>query len=305
MLRSAFVITLLLSSIFGCTLARAAAVTAVDLTIDDRTARFLAFYHAAQGVNADRRWQLWKQMYDFAAVPPTPEGDALARRMLDQAWPRYPAVLARIRLGAGTLAPPPTEELTGVAVLLDAQKAVRAKLIVFVGEFDGNTFTAPSKQGVPAVAIPIEVPDASLKLTHEFTHVVEAEVGGISLDWERSIAQTIFVEGLAMRAVQRLEPGGTDASYTEFRPGWFAECSARRDAILRDLQPHLQNEDPASVARYTMGQGGAGVEREAYFAGWLVVGDLLQRGWTFPKLARLDAAAMKALVAEEIGFLMR
>jgi len=39
-------------------------------------------------------------MYHFAAVPPTPEGDKMARDLLDRAWDRYPSVLEQIRLGA-------------------------------------------------------------------------------------------------------------------------------------------------------------------------------------------------------------
>jgi hypothetical protein len=35
--------------------------------------------------------------------------------------------------------------------------------------------------------------------------------------------------------------------------------------------------------RFSIGHGPAGLEREAYFAGWLVVGDWLAHGMTFSK----------------------
>ncbi len=59
------------------------------------------------------------------------------------------------------------------------------------------------------------------------------------------------------------------------------------------------------VMRFTMGSGGAGIDREAYFAGWLVIGDLLQRGWTFPRLARITDEQMEHVVAESLTHLQK
>ena len=53
----------------------------------DLSPRFLDFYAAAQGATPDARFGIWKDRYDFAAVPPTPQGDAIARKLLDAAWP--------------------------------------------------------------------------------------------------------------------------------------------------------------------------------------------------------------------------
>ena len=138
-------------------------------------------------------------------------------------------------------------------------------------------------------------------MTHEFTHVVEAEQAGLSLDWKRSIAHTIFAEGLAMRVTQQLHPGQPDKVYTgEFTPGWLARAEAQRALILADIAPHLAASDAETVMRYTMGTGGAGLEREAYYTGWLVINDLLAHGWTFPRLARVKDEAMVGIVNESL-----
>jgi hypothetical protein len=73
---------------------------AINLEVVDLTPRFLAFYEAAQAVDtdADVRWRLWQEHYGFAAVPPTPDGQALARRLLDEAWTAYPGVPAQLYL---------------------------------------------------------------------------------------------------------------------------------------------------------------------------------------------------------------
>lgn len=47
--------------------------------------RFLDFHAAAQGLDTDARWTAWQDRYGFGAVPPGPEGEAVARRLLDAA----------------------------------------------------------------------------------------------------------------------------------------------------------------------------------------------------------------------------
>ena len=278
------------------------------LTVEDLTPKFVAFYEAASGQGADpnRRWELWKQMYGFAAVPPTPQGDQMARRILDAAWPRYASALPAIRQGIGNLQPAPEQILQSVASTLDVDVPIRAKLLLFVGGFDNNAFTSPGKDGVPTVALPVEGTGSALILTHEFTHVVEAEEAHLSLDWKRSLAHTVYTEGLAMRVTQHLHPGLPDKDYVgEFSPNWYARAEGKRSEILADVAPHLADSDPETVMRYTMGTAGAGVEREAYFSGWLVIGELLQHGWTFHRLARESDADMQGIVAESLARLQK
>jgi hypothetical protein len=281
---------------------------APELVIQDLTPKFLDFYRAANKENADeaRRWELWNQLYGFAAVPPTPEGQKMARKILDDAWPKYAQSLPTIERGQGELKPPPAQILNDVAKLLQADVPIRAKLLLFVGGFESNAFTAPGKDGVPTVALPVEGSGSDLLLTHEFTHVVEAEQANLSLDWQRSIGHTIFAEGLAMRVTQQLRPGFAEKTYVgEVTPDWLARAQARRKQILADIAPHVAESDSDAVMRYTMGTGGAGVEREAYYAGWLVIGDLLEHGWTFSRLARVTDDQMAKTVSESLNRLQQ
>jgi hypothetical protein len=305
-------IALLLTSLFAAhaqTVApEAPTPPSVSLDVVDLTPKFLAFYDAAQkeNANADQRWELWKKLYGFAAVPPTPEGQAIARKLLDAAWPKYPAALDRIRQGAKAIEPKPQDALDQVATLLAADVPIDVRLFVYVGGFEGNAFTAPGKGGGAVVAIPVEEEHPGLLMTHEFTHAVEAEQAGLSLDWRRSISHTMFTEGLAMRATQAMHPGQADVVYVgEFSPGWYARAQAKQAQILADIAPHLAEDSSEAVMRYTMGQGGAGVEREAYYAGWLVIGDLLNHGWTFSRLARVTDPEMTKLCADSLARLQQ
>jgi hypothetical protein len=274
------------------------------LTIEDLTPKFLAFYKEASKEHVDeaRRWELWQQLYAFAAVPPTPEGQLMARKILDDAWERYKAALPAIERGNANLQPPPSEILQSVADLLKVDVPIRAKLLLFVGGFDNNAFTAPGGDGIPTVALPVEGIGSALLLIHEFTHVAEAEEAHLSLGWQRSIAHTIFAEGLAMRVTQNIHPGLPDRAYVgEFTPDWFARAQAKQSLILADIAPHIAESNSSAVMRFTMGTGGAGLEREAYYTGWIVIGDLLQHGWTYSRLARVTDDQMPRIVSDSLA----
>jgi hypothetical protein len=144
-------------------------------------------------------------------------------------------------------------------------------------------------------------PERRFQLSHEMTHAVHHALSGLSEGWERSIARTLFAEGLAMRVTESLRPGRGDAAYTEYRPGWLNEAAGKRRAILEGLCPHLNARDSATVMRFTMGTGTTGTEREAYYAGWLVVGHLLQKGKTFAELARIPEDQIPQIVEAALG----
>jgi hypothetical protein len=150
--------------------------------IVDLTGRFLVFYDSATTRHADPdlRWQLWRRLYNFAAVPPTPFGDSLARQLLDSAWTKYPAALATIERGPAGLGISPDSGLERVLGLLKCGDSVKLRVTVFVGGFEGNAFgCAPFRTGY----------------------------GG-------SLAELVVTEGLAMRVVQAALPGYDDEFYT-------------------------------------------------------------------------------------------
>ncbi|HEY4555636.1 MAG TPA: hypothetical protein VIG68_04295, partial [Lysobacter sp.] len=272
----------------------------LKLTIVDLAPRFLDFHAAAQGVDADTRWALWQRKYDFAAVPPTPQGQAMARAMLDEAWPRYAAVLPAIRAGGAAMQPRPLPILQELVDLLGLEGPFEMQVRTYVGAFDANAFTTRTREGVPSVAIPLEMSPAEreLMLRHEMAHAVHLATAGLDGGWERSIAQTIVQEGIATRAVEALLPGRPAAAYVEHRPGWYAEALPRTARILEGLAPVLDARDNETVFRYTMGTGSTGTEREAYLAGWIVVGELMREGRTLADIARVPSDGMPALVRE-------
>ncbi len=282
----------------------------VSITVKDLTPRFLTFYRAATvaHANADERFSLWKRDYGFAAVPPTPQGDAIARKLLDDAWPKYPAVLNRIDKGATGIEPSPEVTLERVAALLRPTAPVNLTLVAYVGALEGNAFTVGDK-GKATVAIPVE--ESPLErgpvMAHEFTHAVQITMGSNAGGWVRSIGETVLAEGLAMRVAQTLYPDRPAASSVEMasEPGWLKRADAKRTQILTDVRRASASSNSDDVMRFTMGVGPAGINREAYYAGWLVTRYWLDRGRSFADIARIREADASAEVRRAIDAMLK
>ena len=279
--------------------------TAYTVDITDLSQKFVDFYNSsvAEHADPDRRWELWKSKYDFAAVPNIPAGQKMAREQLDAAWAKYPEAMSQIRLGATALAPSPQERLTKVGELLGAQGPIRIRLIAFVGTFRRSAFSMGVKDGVSTIAIPLEdsAQDHALDMTHEFTHAVQMQEGG----WNsQSVASAIFAEGLATRVTEHLNPGFPANIYTTSSSAWLEKCTASLPQVLNELREHRADAGAQAVSKFTYGTGTAGINREVYCGGWFIVGRMLSDGVSFSTLARMTRAEAEARVATTIDSLL-
>lgn len=268
----------------------------------DFSPRFLDFYSQAAGLDGDARFTLWQARYGFAAVPPGPRGAEMARTLLDGAWSRYPQALGVIRAGAGAMQPQPAATLKAVASLLGLGEPYQVKVLAYVGGFEDNAFSAV-QDGKPFVAIPLEmsVYRREMILAHEMTHAVHLGTAKLRGGWERSIAETIFQEGLAMHVARAVVPGRDVRDYVEHKPGWWDAVGQRKADILRDMLPVLEKSDSDTVFRFTIGAGPSGLEREAYVAGWYVVEQLRAQGMSLAEIAHIPEAQMAETVRQAIG----
>ena len=271
------------------------------VTVVDLTPRFVAFYDSATArpLTADERWILWKRLDGFAAVPPTPFGDTLARTLLDSAWARYPSAMPRIRRGATALPASPDSLLGLVTSTLGCGADTRIRLVTFVGGFEDNAFAFASADGTPSIAVPVEGGDAVRSMIHEFTHAVHRSRGCANLpaDYDQTLAELVITEGLAMRMVEHLSPGRAPTYSIIASPAWLDSSRSREAAILTGIGQHLDERGLAQ--RFTFGRGTAGVSREAYFAGWVVVGALLDSGVSFHTIATTPIERLSAMA--EVG----
>lgn len=266
------------------------------LDIDNRVPKFEAFYAQAQSKPEDARFELWRKDYGLAAVPPGPEGDKMARELLDGAWEKYPALLPRLAALERSAEETAREMFAkDNEIMGTAGDPIRTRLILYVGQFDNNAFTVPPMEGKPAtILMPVENINLKIALAHELTHSIELQLTQVKNSFGAPLGETMFLEGLAMRVSQRAVPGLDDAAYTSMpnEPEWMPNCVARKAEILKGAAADLDKSGREIALKYTFGKGNTGMEREAYCAAWFVMGDLIKSGRTLPELARVPEDKM-------------
>jgi hypothetical protein len=277
------------------------------LDIDNRVPKFEKFYAdaTAKPLSADARFALWSKEDGIAAVPPGPQGDALARKLLDAAWDKYPGLVAKLpQLTAQAESTAQVMFARDNEILDTTDTQIHSRVILYVGQFDNNAFTIPPMEGKPATVImPVENIALKIVLAHELTHSIHLQLAHVKNSFGAPLGETMFLEGLAMRTSQQAVPGLSDAAYAEM-PGdtaWMPKCLAHSAAILKGIAADLGKSGRDIAMKYTFGQGNTGMEREAYCAAWIVVGDMLHRGWTLPKLARVPENKMIDTIKTAMG----
>jgi hypothetical protein len=274
------------------------------LDVVDRVAKFEKFYGDAKGLGEGERWSLWKKEYGMAAVPPTAQGEALARTQLDAAWSRYAALIPRLNT-LEVAARKAARALFAATNRLYATGGmpIHTRVVLFVGQFDGNEYTVPAMNGQPpTIVMPVENPMLKVQLAHEMSHSANFQLASVRNSFGAPIGETVFLEGLAMHANRALVPGLADAAYTELasEPGWFKKCVRRHVAVMRGIVPFLHDSGRDLATRFTFGTGTSGMHRELYCAGWFAVGGMLASGKTFPQLARIPEAKMVEVLELEM-----
>ncbi|MBP2018497.1 hypothetical protein J2Z79_001908 [Symbiobacterium terraclitae] len=260
------------------------------LRMVDLSPRFLKFYELAESADPETRWRLWLEHYNIAAVPPTEEGRALARSLLEQNWHRYPEVMDRIRQGAAGFRPDPQQALDATAQALGFDQDLSILFVAFVGMLDRNAWAASMGEHT-AVHFPIESfseEEASVFLPHEFAHVLHDRLSGFPGGWLKSVATLLMQEGMAIWTSRAVAPGREEWHYlTLDGPAWVERCREREKQIFQGVLARLQEVSADALQTFTTRTGPAGLEREGYWAGYRAVGHLLDSGFTLAQLARM------------------
>lgn len=285
-------------------LAATAPSTAAQHTLDiaDRVGKFENFYRdaTASPLTPDARFALWQKEYGIAAVPPGPQGEAMARTLLDAAWNKYPALVPKLPSLKALAEADAREAFDRINELLDTGDTdIHSRVVLFVGQFDNNAYSVPPMDGRPAtVMMPLDNVAMKLVLAHELTHTVHIQLAGVKNSFGAPVGETMFLEGLAMRTAQKVYPDLPETAYTEMATdkGWLANCYAKKNAVLAGILPDLDKSGRDVALKYTFGQGNTGMRREAYCAAWIVMGELIDGGKTLPELARIPESAMVATV---------
>ncbi|WP_432352352.1 DUF2268 domain-containing putative Zn-dependent protease [Sporosarcina sp. A2] len=260
------------------------------IVIHNLVPKFLGFYKKAttKDIGSEERWKLWKEHYNFAAVPPGENGKKIAKKLLNDAWDKYSDYISLIE----NWKPDESlvrEHLTEVKKILGYDSAFTFGIIYFVGGFEKNPFIAPLDEETLALCLPIETEISDIFLTHELTHIVHTKTANLSGDWERTIGTAILQEGLATQVSKQLVPGKQTEDYlAEDNKDWFQEYKSMHKEILEGIIPYLEDSSSQTLTKFMLGEGTTGNERERYFVGWEIVKMLQKQGISFKEIASIQ-----------------
>lgn len=220
---------------------------------------------------------------------------------LGEAWSRYRGSLDRIRRADDRIGPEAEAVLHEVAGLLRLDRALDLRVIVYVGTFnDGPAFRRRSREYsilLPAERLPEDLRPVLIDL---YSRAIHARLSGRPADDDLSLAQHLFLRGLALRVHEEAEPGLWAHEYLLRTEAWLVAAEGQDGAILNGLRGHLDERDPERLARLMDGAGATGFEGEFDYAAWRISGMLLMEGWTLDRLARVPEGEVGALVAQTL-----
>ena len=259
--------------------------------IDDLTGAFFAFWERAAGRRLAEQRRLWDEEYEaphrelFAASGGRhggPDEIAAAFGRYQQELPRLRRSVPRIKTSIATL-----------ASKLDAlfETAATVRWVVLVGAYHSDGWLA-YVDGEPVCFVAVEMladpPLSDVLLAHEGAHACHAQAAGSAWDGMTTLAQMLFVEGLAVVASRTVVPGMPDGTYLwpgrETTAGggnieaWIADCERLWPELRAALRRELDADGDDVLAAYFLGSASGRVPvRAGYFAGFRLVRALAER----------------------------
>ena len=280
--------------------------------------RFLDFHQAAvaaeaEAREADREWvpgelerlrrELWdERLGEIAGELARRPGEPWDPEGLDEAWDRYEGSLDRIRAAHQGLSPDPEAVMRQVADRLRLDVPMELHLIKYVGTFaDQPAFRLWN--GAYTLLLPVEVLPGSLRpvLIDLYTRAMHARLSGRPAEGDLSLAQHLFLRGLALRVHEDVVPGLPAEQYLLRSRDWLLNAERRDGAILDGVRSRLDERDPDALEALLDGGGSTGLSGGFDYAAWRVSGLLLMDGWTLDRLARVPEHEVGELVGEVLG----
>ncbi len=216
-------------------------------------------------------------------------------RGLEEAWTRYSREMSRLQQAASQgLATDPAPILHEVGAALRLDQPLSVELILYVGTFqESPAFRLDG--GEYAILLPMEEDPAPLTpvLSDLFTRAVHARLSGRPSEGRLSVAQHLFLRGLALRVHEAIRPGRSAEEYLLRPRSWLLSAEQRDGAVLDRYRGALTEREPETVAPL--------LEGEFDYAAWRVSGLLLMDGWTLERLARVPEGEVDGLVSGILG----
>ncbi|MBV1776746.1 hypothetical protein KSF73_13605 [Burkholderiaceae bacterium DAT-1] len=218
--------------------------TVPSASLKDLSADFIEFYEKANAAkpgnstesDSDRRWNLYKQIYNFQL----PQTEAETRASLESAWPRYASLIKDLEIGFDAITPKPLSMVNILNSAMICQRPLKLHFVAYVGSFQ-NRVWAQEKGDSIEVNIPLETPGEERTLA--VARVLSRAVYNASSNWQagqpRNFAEFMIGEGVVLHGMRETLSGRKLDALLGVTPEQLQKLEASRKSIAKQFAGKL------------------------------------------------------------------
>lgn len=181
--------------------------------------------------------------------------------------------------------------------------------IIMVGQFFSNAFVAPYKGNNTAFYFLEKMPEqkyTGVLLAHEITHLFHfSQLIHKDKEYNPSLAERIFIEGLACFASSRICPNFTLSEYLWFSSSWeqwVIDCKRKMSYFKDEIFNSIESTDFYYFNKYFVGDGKnkEGIPtRIGYLLGYYIL-ENLHKTYSVEEMIRWDSEKIKKEVRSSV-----
>lgn len=223
---------------------------------------FCDFWEKANKLDQEEKKVLWKEIYEIPNKPIFHHLESIYKTVnssynvndsLEMCSQRYELNYNKINLLSGTIENDLNKICKRCSEIFDIND-LKLNFVTMVGQFNANAFVTPYK-GTTAFYFLEQMPEeryVDILLAHEITHLFHFSKF-IGNDSKASLAERIFVDGLACFTSSVICPGFTIAEYLSFddrSSQWLRDCEAALPSIKAEVINNIESLDYSYFLKY-------------------------------------------------------
>lgn len=250
---------------------------------------FCDFWEKANKLDHEEKKVLWKEIYEIPnklifhhleSIYKTVNSNYNVDDSLEVCFERYESSYRKIRLLSCNIENNIAKICKSCSEIFNVSD-LKLNFITMVGQFNANAFVTPYN-GTTAFYFLEQMPEeryVDILLAHEITHLFHFSKF-IGKESKASLAERIFVDGLACFTSSVIYPGFTIAEYLSFdsrSSQWVHDCEAALPIIKTEVINNIESVDYSYFLKYfstNCENAGEIPKRIGYLIGYKVVSHL-------------------------------
>ncbi|MCM1989998.1 DUF2268 domain-containing putative Zn-dependent protease [Oceanirhabdus seepicola] len=269
----------------------------MEVNIKDISYMFCEFWEKGQGMNFDQQKQLWKELYQepnkeifqhFEFLFKMSDKNYNIDDNLEKCFQEYEKSYEKIK-SLTNISDNINKVCKRCSEIFEIND-IKLNFITIIGLCSANAFVTGfnGRTAFYFLEKMLKKEYIDILLAHEITHLFHFSQL-VSENYESTLADSIFIDGLACFVSNYLYPGFTLSEYLCFDSDcqeWLSECNKQFNNIKSDIIHNIQSTDFVYFKKYFMGDNSIkdGIPtRIGYFIGYCIV-EWLNKKYTLQEM---------------------